>query len=62
MTCCLASRTTNSGKQSSQWRAGMPQHRKLRYQNVWPGIDIVYYGSGNRLEFISNWPLVLTHP
>src|SRR5258708_7871819 len=26
-------------------------YRKVRYRNVWPSIDVVYYGSGRNLEY-----------
>lgn len=30
---------------------GLVDYRKVKYQNVWPGIDVVYYGNGNELEY-----------
>ncbi len=30
---------------------GLVDYRKVKYQNVWPGIDVVYYGHGSELEY-----------
>lgn len=39
------------------WRTGIPSFSRLVYQDLWPGIDLVYYGTADRLkyEFIV-WP------
>ncbi len=40
------------GNDSSRWRTGVPSYAKVRYRDVYPGIDIVYYGIGRRqLEY-----------
>ncbi|MCU1235482.1 MAG: hypothetical protein JWP63_3449 [Candidatus Solibacter sp.] len=31
--------------------AGVPQFARVRYREVWPGIDVVFYGSGGELEY-----------
>lgn len=36
---------------SSQWKTGIPQFAKVQFQNVYPGIDLVYYGAGENLEY-----------
>lgn len=33
------------------WRAGLATFARVRYRNIYPGIDIVYYGGGGQLEF-----------
>lgn len=33
------------------WRAGLPTFSKLVYPNLWPGIDLVYVGTVNRLKY-----------
>ncbi len=33
------------------WKTGLPTYSKLAYENLWPGIDLVYSGSGNRLKY-----------
>ena len=39
------------GSDPRQWRTGGRSYRRVRYPGVYPGIDIVYYGSDRRLEF-----------
>ena len=34
-----------------KWRIRVPNYRRLRYHNVYPGIDVVYYGNPRELEF-----------
>ncbi len=34
-----------------EWRAGLPTYSKVIYPNLWPGIDLVYYGTVNRLKY-----------
>lgn len=33
------------GKDPSKWRTGVPTYAKVRYTNVYPRIDLVYYGN-----------------
>jgi hypothetical protein len=35
----------------AEWRTGAPAFGSVRYRNVYRGIDLVYHGSTNRLEF-----------
>ena len=37
--------------QPDQWRAGVPTFAQLRYQNLWPGIDLVYSGLSDQLKY-----------
>ena len=37
--------------QPEEWRTGLPTYRRLVYQNLWPGIDLVYEGTVNRLKY-----------
>ncbi len=34
-----------------EWHAGLPTYSKILYPNLWPGIDLVYYGTVNRLKY-----------
>jgi len=34
-----------------QWRSRVRNHYKIRYHNVYDGIDLVYYGNGRQLEY-----------
>lgn len=38
------------GNDSKQWRTNIPTYAKVKYQDVYPGIDLVYYGNQQRLE------------
>ena len=38
------------GRDSARWRAGLPTYAKVRYEDVYPGIDVVFYGDPRRLE------------
>jgi len=38
------------GKDPAKWRTNVPIYAKVRYKNVYPGIDLVYYGSGRQIE------------
>jgi hypothetical protein len=33
------------------WRTGVANFARIRYRSVYPGIDVVYYGTGNQLEY-----------
>jgi uncharacterized protein (TIGR03437 family) len=39
------------GRESSQWHTGVPQFGKVRYRDVYPGIDVVFYGNPQDLEY-----------
>jgi beta-propeller repeat-containing protein len=40
------------GNDPKRWRTNIPTYQKVQYQNVYPGIDLVYYGSNQRqLEY-----------
>jgi hypothetical protein len=39
------------GNDQGKWITGVPTFRKVSYGAVYPGIDLVYYGRGNRLEY-----------
>ncbi len=38
------------GKDPKKWRTNVPVYKQVRYQDVYPGIDLVYYGNQSRLE------------
>lgn len=38
-------------KDSTEWRTNIPTYSRVRYAAVYPGIDLVYYGNGGRLEY-----------
>lgn len=39
------------GNDPSQWRTNIPTFAKVRYANVYPGVDLVYYGNLRQLEY-----------
>ena len=39
------------GKDRSRWLTNLPTYGKVRYENVYPGIDLVYYGNHQQLEY-----------
>ncbi len=39
------------GHDPKQWRTDVPQYSKVQYKAVYPGIDLVYYGTQQQLEF-----------
>src|SRR6185295_19220004 len=39
------------GKDRSKWRTNVPTYAKVHYRNVYPGIDLVYYGNQRQLEY-----------
>jgi len=39
------------GKDPKMWHTDVPTYAKIKYQDVYPGVDLVYYGNQGRLEF-----------
>ncbi len=39
------------GNDPSKWHQNIPQFAKVRYQDIYPGVDLVYYGNQGRLEY-----------
>src|SRR5215510_7615663 len=39
------------GSDQKNWRTGIPTYAKVRYREVWPGVDAVFYGAQRRLEY-----------
>jgi hypothetical protein len=39
------------GNDPSKWRVGIPQYGRVRYSQVYPGVDLVYYGTQGELEY-----------
>lgn len=39
------------GNDRKQWRTGVPHYTKVRYRDVYPGIDLVYYFHEGQLEY-----------
>lgn len=39
------------GNDSAKWHRNIPQFGRIEYQNIYPGIDLVYYGEQRQLEY-----------
>jgi hypothetical protein len=39
------------GSDPTQWRTNVPNYAKVRYKDVYPGVDLVYYGNQRQLEY-----------
>ena len=42
------------GDDASRWRAGVPTFAQVRVENVYPGVNVVYYGNRQKLEYDFN--------
>src|SRR5215208_1591285 len=40
-----------AGADATAWRTDVPNYARVRYAQVYPGIDMVYYGDQRRLEY-----------
>ena len=40
-----------TGNDPTQWRTNIPTFGRVHYEEVYPGIDLVYYGNQRRLEY-----------
>ena len=47
----LAARTDYFRGNRANWRANVPSYSRVRYRAVYPGVDVVYYGKQNQLEY-----------
>src|SRR5579864_1642711 len=39
------------GNDRTKWHTNVPTYGQVRYKNIYPGIDLVYYGSNRQLEY-----------
>ena len=39
------------GKDPKRWHTNVPSYARVRYKNVYPGIDLIYYGNHRQLEY-----------
>ena len=47
----MAARTNYLVGNRDQWRRGIINYTRVAYRSVYPGIDVVYYGNRNQLEY-----------
>jgi len=34
-----------------EWKAGLPTYSRIVYKNLWPGIDVAYYGTEDKMKY-----------
>lgn len=39
------------GNDQKRWQKNIPQYAKVRYEEIYPGIDVIFYGNQSQLEF-----------
>lgn len=39
------------GNDPKKWRTNVPNYARVRYQDVYPGVDLIYYGNTRQLEY-----------
>jgi CSLREA domain-containing protein len=39
------------GSEPQNWRTNIPTYKKVEYKNIYPGIDLAYYGNEGKLEY-----------
>jgi len=39
------------GNDPTKWRTNVPNYAKVKYADVYPGVDVVYYGNQGQLEY-----------
>ncbi len=39
------------GNNAAKWRKNVSRYARVRYENVYPGVDLIYYGSQREMEY-----------
>ncbi len=39
------------GNDPKRWRINVPNYAQVRYQHIYPGVDLIYYGNQQQLEY-----------
>src|SRR5215218_404032 len=39
------------GNNSTEWRTNIPTYARVRYEQIYPGVDLVYYGNQRQIEY-----------
>src|SRR5262249_19605419 len=39
------------GSDRSQWQTNVPTYAQVAYRDVYPGVDMIYHGTGRQLEY-----------
>jgi Bacterial Ig-like domain (group 3)/Beta-propeller repeat len=40
-----------TGNDPAKWRTNVPTYAKVKYEGIYPGVDLVYYGNQRQLEY-----------
>jgi hypothetical protein len=40
-----------TGSDPARWRTNVPNYGRVRYEGVYPGVDVIYYGTNRQLEY-----------
>src|SRR5258708_3455879 len=40
-----------AGSDSAHWRTGVPTYSRVKYNEIYPGISLIYYGNQRQLEY-----------
>ena len=43
------------GNDPEKWRQNIPHYARVRHREVYPGVDLVYYGNQGKLEYDLSW-------
>jgi hypothetical protein len=47
----LSGKTNYFVGHQANWRPGVTQYARIAYRSVYPGVDVIYYGKANQLEY-----------
>jgi uncharacterized repeat protein (TIGR01451 family) len=39
------------GRESDKWRTNIPTYARVSYEQIYPGVDLIYYGNQRQLEY-----------
>src|SRR5260370_39350381 len=39
------------GSDPAQWRTDVPNYARVQYHDVYPGVDVIFYGNQRQLEY-----------
>ncbi len=42
---------TSSATIPTKWKTDVPNYARVRYQSIYPGVDLIYYGNQGQLEY-----------
>lgn len=55
---CITSRLEDSnkshyfiGNDATKWRTDLPNYREIIYEELWPGVDLIFYGDNGKFKY-----------